>query len=327
MPIGIGGSNFIYPEFGEGLDGAVIDLSISDAGALMAVGGGENTSGLWRPQVWESLDGGLTWSNDELPLPLGVAEGEAMDCDHEVGHWQAAGWGRLAATGAIVPLLWTLDTNPWIVHELPLPPLDDGGQNASTHKLQGQSKYCNIVLKRGVTPLVGIWVDDPAGGWTLFEPEEYMLNPEIGTPVAPAGADKYGRIAVKFHWERELASSRTSAPMGTIAGLLIPATETGIDDGGSAPRWMSLSASPNPFTSGVRLGVRAPWDASVTVTVHDVTGRVVASLDEGRLQAGQERIVRWDGIDRHGARAAPGVYFVRAETPFTTSMLKLVRIE
>jgi hypothetical protein len=220
MPIGIGGTNFIFPEFPAALDGAVYDIASSDAGVLMAVGGGENSAGEWRPQLWESLDDGLTWSNEELPLPLGVQSGEAMDCDHEVGHWLGAGWG--AGDRHDVPLLWDLDTNSpspmWVVHELPLPALDVGGVNASVHKRPGRVKYSNIVLKQGINPEAGIWIDNPGGGWTLLEPADYLLNPEVGTPLAPAGIDKLGRVAVKFPNPPASAGANASGPSGTIAG-------------------------------------------------------------------------------------------------------------
>jgi hypothetical protein len=330
MPLGIGGTNLIYPEFPVGLDGAMYDVAYSDAGVLMGIGGGQNSAGQWRPQSWESLDDGQTWSNEELPLPLGGQSGEVMDVDHEVGHWLGAGWG-ISLAGATVPLLWDLDTNSaspmWVVHELPLPTGGEGGQNGSVHKLPGRVKYANIVLKQGINPEAGIWIDNPGGGWTLIEPADYLLNPEVGTPLAPAGIDKLGRVAVKFPNPPGAAGPNAGGPSGTVAGILIPSPSTGIDDGQSAPRLITLSASPNPFNSGVRIGYALPWDAPVTVTIHDVAGRVVAHLEQGRVPANQERVVRWDGFSRNGQRAASGVYFVRVETPFAISTVKIVRID
>jgi hypothetical protein len=105
----------------------------------MVVGGGQNLIGTWKPQMWKSTDDGETWSNQEIPLPFGVSSGEVTDWDHEVGHWQGAGWGRLSATGATVPLLWDLDDSTpigtWVIHQLPLPSGDEGGVNGYVHQL------------------------------------------------------------------------------------------------------------------------------------------------------------------------------------------------
>jgi len=323
-------AQIIYLEFGAGLESVANDIASSEVGTLIAVGGGQNVAGQWRPQLWKSMDDGQTWSNEEMPLPLGVSTGEATDWDHEVGHWQGAGWG-VSTAGRTVPLLWELVTDTallsWIVHELPLPPLDDGGVNASVHKLPGRVKYANIVLKQGINPEAGIWIDSPAGSWTLVEPADYLVNPEIGMPVAPAGLDKLGRVAVKFTNPPTTTGANASGVTNTFAGLLTPEPLTGIDDGGSAPRLIAVTASPNPFNSGVRIGYTVPWDAFVKVTIHDVAGRVVTHLDQGRLQAGEERVVRWNGLARNGQRAAAGVYFVRVETPYENATVKIVRVD
>jgi hypothetical protein len=320
----------MQPEFGVGLESYANDIASSGPGVFFTFGAGQNSAGVWMPQLWKSVDDGETWSNEELPLPLGVESGEVTECEHEVGHWLGAGYG-VTTSGRQVPLLWDLDTSvptaPWVVHELPLPAGDEGGQNASVHKLPGRTKYANIVLKSGLSPEVGVWVDDAAGGWTLFGPADYLLNPGIGTPVASGGIDRYGRIAVKFVPPPPTANPVAPMQTGDTAGILIPSPATGIEERRTAPRLIALSVSPNPFQSGVRIGYTLPWDASATVTVHDVTGAVVATLDRGRLAAGRERVVRWNGIARGGGRAASGVYFVRVETSYEVSTAKIVSIQ
>lgn len=325
------GERIMRPTYGTGLEAHVNDIASSGAGAFVAVGGGQNSVGQWMPQLWTSLDDGETWSNEAMPLPLGVASGEALDCDHEVGHMLGAGWGQSTA-GLTVPLVWDLDTSVpagvWVVHELPLPTSDEGGQNAYIHKRPGRLKYSNIVLKGGLNAEMGLWLDDAiGGGWTWYGPADYLLNPEIGTPVAPAGIDALGRIAVTIAPPPPTGASITAAQAGTIAGVLIPSPATGIDDGRSTPRLIAVSASPNPFNPGVRIGYTLPRDGRVTVTIHDVTGRVVAHLDEGRAPAGEERVVRWNGTARNGERAASGVYFVRVATPHEIATVKVVKVE
>ncbi|MEQ1831607.1 MAG: T9SS type A sorting domain-containing protein [Candidatus Eisenbacteria bacterium] len=62
---------------------------------------------------------------------------------------------------------------------------------------------------------------------------------------------------------------------------------------------------PNPFGRSTSFSVTLPREATVELSVHDVTGRMVARLAQGRLAAGQ-RTFTWDA---NGAR--DGVYFVR----------------
>jgi len=49
----------------------------------------------------------------------------------------------------------------------------------------------------------------------------------------------------------------------------------------------------------------------VELTVHDLTGRRVATLHRGWLPAGPHTFV-WGGAQNDGSTAANGVYFVRA---------------
>jgi flagellar hook assembly protein FlgD len=48
----------------------------------------------------------------------------------------------------------------------------------------------------------------------------------------------------------------------------------------------------------------------VEVAVFDLSGRLVRTLRQGRLEAGTQNIA-WDGRDDDGRPAAGGIYFVR----------------
>jgi len=49
----------------------------------------------------------------------------------------------------------------------------------------------------------------------------------------------------------------------------------------------------------------------VTLKVYDVSGRQVAELVDGVLEAGSHRLA-WDGRGSSGSKAAPGVYLAVA---------------
>ncbi|MBI4911338.1 MAG: flagellar hook assembly protein FlgD [Acidobacteria bacterium] len=58
------------------------------------------------------------------------------------------------------------------------------------------------------------------------------------------------------------------------------------------------------------IGISLPSDAkNVTITIKDATGKVVRTLPQGSLKAGQST-VDWDGMDAQGAKLADGDYTV-----------------
>jgi parallel beta-helix repeat protein len=87
--------------------------------------------------------------------------------------------------------------------------------------------------------------------------------------------------------------------------------QTGID--GEFGRPFASYNYPNPFnpTTRIRYTVPDPGNA-VRITVYDLTGRVVRTLVEDELPAGNYVAV-WHGLDDTGRRMSSGVYFYRIE--------------
>lgn len=95
------------------------------------------------------------------------------------------------------------------------------------------------------------------------------------------------------------------APGDTLTAMRIVFKDSGLSPVVLMPVWnpIEFSASPNPFSGSLLLR-----GASGTVTVHDLSGRVVR-----RLSANADAI-RWDGRDEAGRQLASGWYLVRFET-------------
>ena len=68
--------------------------------------------------------------------------------------------------------------------------------------------------------------------------------------------------------------------------------------------------SPNPFRGTTVITYALPAPSEVTLTIHDVTGRLVRTLESGRLPAGVHRH-DWDARDESGGTVPAGVYFSR----------------
>lgn len=80
-----------------------------------------------------------------------------------------------------------------------------------------------------------------------------------------------------------------------------------LDSEEGSPRPRQLVNVPNPFNPSTAIRFSLPADGFVRLTVHDVQGRLVAVLANGRLGAGEHSIV-WDA-----GKAPSGVYFYRLE--------------
>ncbi len=87
---------------------------------------------------------------------------------------------------------------------------------------------------------------------------------------------------------------------------------TGIDEGVGLARRVQQSM-PNPFSATTVLSFELPRPALVSVSVHDVSGRLVRTLltDVGRGVG--RHAVSWDGFDNDGQQAASGIYFFRIQ--------------
>lgn len=71
---------------------------------------------------------------------------------------------------------------------------------------------------------------------------------------------------------------------------------------------------PNPFAERTTMSFAIAKRSFVGLEVFDLQGRKVRALQAGVLEAG--RYTRsWDGLDRSGAAAPPGVYLVRLSAP------------
>jgi hypothetical protein len=89
---------------------------------------------------------------------------------------------------------------------------------------------------------------------------------------------------------------------------------TGVDDlEASRPRVLALSENvPNPFNPATRITVDVPGRMEVHVLVYDVSGRRVATLLSGLVEAGSYEL-SWQGRNEDGRPVASGLYFCRLE--------------
>ncbi|KPJ50848.1 hypothetical protein AMJ40_01685 [candidate division TA06 bacterium DG_26] len=89
---------------------------------------------------------------------------------------------------------------------------------------------------------------------------------------------------------------------------------------------MLARSYPNPFTSSTTIHFSSPYSGSASLTIYDISGRVVTTLFDGDRDSGHHAL-QWDGRNVHGRKLPPGIYFARIELRTMASTVKMTLIE
>jgi len=109
-----------------------------------------------------------------------------------------------------------------------------------------------------------------------------------------------------------------SEPTGVVFDpdnwLLDENSEVATDVAGPAPRlrYTLGQAQPNPFNPVTTIPFKLPIDERALIRVYTIDGKLVRTLVDGNLPAGEHTAV-WDGTDRAGRPVASGVYLYRMQ--------------
>ena len=83
---------------------------------------------------------------------------------------------------------------------------------------------------------------------------------------------------------------------------------------------------PNPFNAGTVIRFALPEDGRVDLAIYNLVGQRVATLVDGRRQAGSYAI-NWDGRDDSGGELASGAYLYRLRTEDQVATRKLLLLK
>jgi hypothetical protein len=140
-----------------------------------------------------------------------------------------------------------------------------------------------------------------------------MIRSHAGWCIPDSSDDPEGNIVAHI-----LAHSKTLMfSIGLEAGIVF----TGIEE---VPSTVSLAVT-SPARGECRMVLSGPVGAEVAARIYSVSGRLVATVYEGRLSEGGETII-WNGIDSGGRPVASGVYFARVESDGRPQVSKVVYI-
>lgn len=116
---------------------------------------------------------------------------------------------------------------------------------------------------------------------------------------------------------------------GTAEGLiglarLTAGATSGAPEPGAGGATLRLGPPmPNPLRRGTRLALELSAPGRVTVSILDVSGRLVRHLVDAEWAAGSHALA-WDGADDRGRAVANGVYFLALATPEGRATRRLV---
>jgi photosystem II stability/assembly factor-like uncharacterized protein len=237
--------------------------------------------------VWVTLNGGLGWTNVSASLPNRWVTRVAVDpTDHEIAYATFSGrrWDeqighvyRTADAGAS----WTDITG-----DLPDAPI-----NA-------------IAIDPDLPSVIYIGSDvgcfftkDQGASWAMLGdnlPSVPVYDLKIHQPTRTLVAGTHGR-------------SMHSIDLDTVTGIESPPVEGG-------RLVLELRNYPNPFppSTPTTIAYRLSRPSDVTLSIYDVAGRLVRTLEGGSRGAGLHE-VRWDGRNEDARIVAAGTYFAALE--------------
>jgi hypothetical protein len=85
----------------------------------------------------------------------------------------------------------------------------------------------------------------------------------------------------------------------------------------------SFNAEPNPFKTHTAIRYSLPNDGNVSISIHDILGKIVKTLIDGYKEPG-DYIVDWNGKDEYERAVAKGVYFYTLKSTNQTFTKNLV---
>ncbi len=194
--------------------------------------------------------------------------------------------------------------------------------NPTSHHTDLQIREPRAALTRYC--LVGGW---PGGeGCLTGDPGLDLSGQPPGGPLPGAAVIDAGSAAAAAPWlpPRDLAGRSRVVGAAPDLGALEwqPVTAVASDPAPAPVVAPVLSAGPNPANPGTRLIWEQVRAGPVRLTVHDLAGRLVATVVAGLRPAGQQT-ADWSGRDRDGRRVAGGVYLVRLRSPSGTTACRL----
>ena len=181
-------------------------------------------------------------------------------------------------------------------------------------------------LSTSITGLAGYDLDEIELG---LLPEMTTFGPRT---IDLSGPEYAGVDEIYIAWTMHLTGTpmtgspytitlRTTTDEFSDSGVLNYKTSMGIRDGVNTPEDLTISAYPNPFNSSCTINYSIKDDADVRIDVVDVSGRIVSTIEDRALTAG-EYAATWEPKD-----ISSGTYLIRMKSGGASRSTKVLYVK
>jgi hypothetical protein len=122
---------------------------------------------------------------------------------------------------------------------------------------------------------------------------------------------------IRYHYSEFKIEPRENSDIE----VLVPCT-SGVEGDEKLALRLAQNA-PNPFVGETMIKFSVPRKMNVKLSVYDISGRLVRTVAEGDMDAGEHSFA-WDGRDGSARSVSPGIYFLRMSTPERSLQKKMV---
>ncbi len=180
-------------------------------------------------------------------------------------------------------------------------------------------------------PRGAVTVGEGAGRLAAYGRHIYYVDSKQGVValdgIAPDTPVVLGRSLVPLQWATiDARSTGIYLPVGNEVARLPLACGALSAAPVPPPAGPDLVAAPNPFNPRTSLSFRLDRAMPVSLVIHDLRGRRVATLIDGIVLEAGEQHRTWDGRDDAGRAVASGVYLARLQAGDRTARTRLTLV-
>jgi len=161
-----------------------------------------------------------------------------------------------------------------------------------------------------------VWCDDDLGDGPLHAGFKLSRG---GEEIGLSGPVAAGNPLLDYHVYYGQSTDRSEGrlPDGGLPWVPLPVPSPGATNDTVSPVPAAAESTvvlgpsrPNPFNAGTTLRFTLPHETAIVLEIYDLNGRLVTTLVDETLAAG-EHTVKWNGRDKRGRPLASGVYLSR----------------